>query len=111
LPGARLLQQPPQWQGQQDQQVRKEIRAQQAQPEILVKMLTVRTKKDALRKHDEPKINELRMPALEIVTIPAAQAASTSLQLLMGKRAALGTKELTGDTVLSPRMTETALES
>jgi len=45
-------------------------------------------KKDGLRKHDEPKIKELRTPALEIATIQVARAASTSLRLLMEERAA-----------------------
>jgi len=51
-------------------------------------MLTVRTKKDALRKHDEPKIKELRKHEHEIAAIQVAQAASMSLRLRMDERAA-----------------------
>jgi hypothetical protein len=53
-------------------------------------------KKDGLRKHDAPKIKELRMRELAIATIRAAQAASTFLRLPMEGRAAFGTKELIG---------------
>jgi hypothetical protein len=56
-------------------------------------MLTARTKKDVLRKHDEPKIKELRKPEPEIAAIQVAQAASMSLRLPMEERAASGIEE------------------
>jgi hypothetical protein len=93
--GARLLQQLLQWQA---QLVLKETRARQAQPETQGEMPigAARMKKSVLRKHDEPKIRELRTRELAIATTRVAQAASTSLRLLMDERAALGTEEVTG---------------
>jgi hypothetical protein len=55
-----------------------------------------RMKKSVLRKHDEPKIKELRTHELAIATTRAAQAASTYLRRLMDGRAALGTNRRTG---------------
>jgi anti-sigma-K factor RskA len=55
--------------------------------------LGARKKKDALRKHDEPKIKELPKLEHEIAAIQVAQAASMSLRRRMEERAAFGIKE------------------
>jgi hypothetical protein len=59
-------------------------------------MLIAPTKKDVLRKHDEPKIKELRKPEHEIAAIRVARAASMSLRRRMEERAVSGINQPTG---------------